>query len=73
MQWSVIQVCLYSGEEGETKMKNLLPSILPVLVLISGAVSQPVQNYVAQHPLIALVASTAVAILNHFLPSPVQK
>jgi hypothetical protein len=54
-------------------MQKLLPSILPLLVLISGAVAQPVQDYVSHHPLVALIASAAVAILNHFLPSPNAK
>lgn len=51
-------------------MKKYLPTILALLVLVAGAVADPVSGFVAQHPTLALVLTQLLAILNHWLPSP---
>lgn len=51
-------------------MTKYIPTILALLVLVAGAVADPVSGFVAQHPTLALVITQVVAILNHWLPSP---
>lgn len=51
-------------------MKKYLPTILALLVLVAGAVADPVQGFVAQHPMLALVFTQIMAVLNHWIPSP---
>ena len=47
-----------------------LPTILALLVLVAGAVADPVTGFVASHPTLALVITQLIAVLNHWLPSP---
>ena len=51
-------------------MTKYLPTILALLVLVAGAVADPVSGFVASHPTLALVLTQVLAILNHWLPSP---
>ena len=53
-------------------LKNLLPTIIPLLLAIAYAVSTPVANYVGAHPTVAVVLGAVAAVLNHWLPSPVS-
>ena len=52
-------------------MMKWLPTVLTLLVLVAGAVAQPVQDFVSLHPMLALVLGSVYAMLKHFLPSPV--
>jgi hypothetical protein len=47
-----------------------LPTILALLVMLAGAVADPVSGFVAEHPTLALVLTQVVAIINHFVRSP---
>jgi hypothetical protein len=57
----------------ELKLTKYLPSILAVVVLIAGALADPVQAFIVDHPMLALVLVQVQAVISHVLPSPAAK
>lgn len=52
-------------------MSKYLSSILSVLAVVATFLAPQIQSVISAHPLFATVFAAVVAILNHFLPSPV--
>ena len=52
-------------------MSKYLSSILSVLGVVATFLAPQVQALISAHPLFATVFAAVVAIVNHFLPSPV--
>jgi len=53
-------------------MKNLLPTIVPLLVTIGVAFTPIAQAFIVSHPVLSLVLGAAGSIINHWIPSPLQ-
>jgi hypothetical protein len=53
-------------------MKNVLPTLIPLIVMIAGALTAPVQVFITHHPLLSLVFASVGQIINHWIPSPAQ-
>lgn len=56
------------------KLSNLLPSLLPVLMMLVTAISAPVQHALASvatsHPVWSSVFLAIGFVVNHWLPAP---
>ena len=52
-------------------MSKYLSSILSVLGVVATFLAPQVQALISAHPMFATVFAAVVAIINHFLPSPV--
>lgn len=52
-------------------MSKYLASILALVAVIATAVAPAIQGVIAAHPVFATLFAGIVAVLNHFLPSPV--
>jgi hypothetical protein len=48
-----------------------LPSILAALSALAAIFAPQVQGLVAAHPTLSIVLTSVLAIVSHFLPSPV--
>ncbi len=54
-------------------MVKFLPSVLPAALAVLSVFEPSIQGWLVAHPAIAAVAGAAVMVVNHVLPSPVQK
>lgn len=51
--------------------KKLLPSLIPIAVLVFTTFAPSLQALVAAHPIVTLVLTTVNTIIAHILPSAV--
>ncbi len=51
-------------------MKKLLPTLFAVVPLIGAAFSSEMQALFSAHPVVSLAVTTAIGVVNHWLPSP---
>jgi len=54
-------------------MSKYLSSILSLLAVVATFVAPQIQTAISAHPAFAAVLAAVVAIVNHFLPSPVAR
>jgi hypothetical protein len=55
--------------------KTYLPTIVPVVLTVAGVVAQAGQSYLTTHPhftLGGLFGALGLAVVNHWIKSPVQ-
>jgi len=53
-------------------MKNLLPTLIPLVVTVGVAFTPIAQAFITAHPVLSLVIGAAGTIINHWIPSPLQ-